>query len=32
MPSPSTVSWEHPEWTVVRLVAVCSLADEEGCL
>jgi hypothetical protein len=31
LPSPSTVSWERPEWTVVRLVAVCSLADAEGC-
>lgn len=31
LPSPSTVSWESPEWTVVRLVAVCSLADEENC-
>jgi hypothetical protein len=23
---PSTVDWAHPEWTVLRLLAVCSLA------
>jgi Family of unknown function (DUF6401) len=28
LPSPSTVAWERPEWTVVRLVAVCSLLLE----
>jgi hypothetical protein len=31
LPSPETVSWESPEWTVLRLVAVCSLADAEDC-
>jgi len=31
LPSPETVSWTDPEWTVLRLVAVCSLADAEGC-
>ncbi len=28
---PSTVDWVRPEWTVMRLVAVCSLADAADC-
>ena len=31
LPTPATVNWSDPDWTVLRLVAVCSLADAEGC-
>ena len=32
LPTPATVAWPNPDWTVLRLVAVCSLADAENCL
>jgi hypothetical protein len=27
LPTPETVAWSNPDWTVLRLVAVCSLAN-----
>jgi hypothetical protein len=27
LPSPTTIDWARADWTVLRLVAVCSLAD-----
>jgi hypothetical protein len=31
LPSPETVNWVRPDWTVLRLVAICSLADAADC-
>jgi hypothetical protein len=31
-PEPSSVDWANPGWTVLRLVAVCSLAESTDCL
>lgn len=31
LPSPETIDWTNAGWTVLRLVAVCSLADAANC-
>jgi hypothetical protein len=31
-PTPHTVDWNRPDWTVLRLVAVCAMADDAACL
>jgi Family of unknown function (DUF6401) len=31
LPDPSTLNWARAEWYILRLVAVCSLADEADC-
>jgi hypothetical protein len=32
LPDPATIDWSAPEWTVLRLVAVCALAEESCSL
>jgi hypothetical protein len=27
LPTPDSIDWEDADWTVLRLVSVCSLAD-----
>jgi hypothetical protein len=31
LPHPDTIDWARPGWTVLRLVAICSLADALDC-
>jgi hypothetical protein len=31
-PTPETVDWNSTDWTVLRLVAVCAMAEETDCL
>ena len=32
LPDPTKTDWAQPEWTVLRLVAICSMAEETGSL
>jgi hypothetical protein len=31
LPHPDTIDWKRPGWTVLRLVAICSVADSLDC-
>jgi len=31
-PEVSTIDWRGVDWYMLRLVAICALADAEGCL
>jgi hypothetical protein len=32
LPDVTRIDWAEPEWTELRLVAVCALAEEHACL
>jgi hypothetical protein len=32
LPDPDAVDWPRADWLLLRLVAVCALADAQGCL